>query len=121
LPQEGVFNFSVDLVQPLLGTISLIWIGRDLGFQFRNMIFGRAKAVRLAIQLEFVLARECFTRARTAPSPAVKTERMMSNIIFFHCLYFAGGSMVRSFTSTAISIVFSRAGGLSVKQGAMSR
>jgi hypothetical protein len=42
LPHEAFFNLGINLVQPLLGTISAILIRRELGFQFRNTALRRA-------------------------------------------------------------------------------
>ena len=46
LPQETVFNLSIDLVQPLLGSLSAVLIRRDLSFQLRNAIFSGSKLMR---------------------------------------------------------------------------
>jgi hypothetical protein len=46
LLRETVFNLCVDLVQPLLGTLSSVLIHRDFSFQLRNAIFGSAKLMR---------------------------------------------------------------------------
>ena len=46
MPQETLFNFSIDLVQPLLCALSSVLIRRDLSFQFRNTIFSGAKLTR---------------------------------------------------------------------------
>ena len=46
MPQETVFNLSIDLVQPLLGSLSAVLIRRDLSFQLRNAIFNGSKLMR---------------------------------------------------------------------------
>jgi hypothetical protein len=46
LLRETVFNLCVDLVQPLLGTLSSVLIHRDFSFQLRNAICGSAKLMR---------------------------------------------------------------------------